>query len=294
MKITKGFWYTLMVALAFCPETYGASNSWKHLMQLPAATDSTRVQQPVAVSLDLTTRRYYVVDTIKGQLVSFDEKGQFLAAFTAGEQLKRPVSMAKSASGKLWVVERATNELLYIDPKSKDLKRFSLKNPDGSSLFPDRLAMDSKDRLHLIDRAGARVVRLDDNLAVAQSYNVPKGGAINDFEIRKDGLWALDTRAMAVYRFDAEGRLSDTIKLQGLEFPVALAIDRAGLIYVLDRHAGTVFVFDSNGTKRTSFMSRGERTGQTWFGAGLIFDWNGQLCVVDEGNRRVDVLTSAE
>lgn len=294
MKTIKVVGLTACAALAFVATGHGAGGSWAHLMQMPAANDLGRVVQPVAVSLDAAAKRYYVVDTVKGQLVSYDEKGQFLAAFTAGEQLKRPVSMVKTGTGKLWVVERSTNELLYIDPKGKDLKRFSLKNPDGTPLFPDRLAVDAKDRLYLVDRAESRIVRLDDNLAVAQSFPSPPGGSVNDFEVRSNGVWALDTVAKAVYQYDGDARLVKTIRLEGVQFPVAIALDPSGMMYVLDRHAGTVFVFDSAGIKRNAFMSRGERVGETWFGAEIIFDWAGRLCVVDEGNRRVDVLTRAE
>ncbi len=269
-----------------------AGGSWSSLRQLPQKDSGVRLEQPVAVAVDAQVKRYYVVDAAAGQLVSFDQEGKFLSAFTAGGQLKRPVAMVRTGTGSLWVVERSSNELLYINPREKEVRRFTPRHADGSKLFLSRLAVDSRNRLYGLDRLKGQVVRLDDNLKVVQSFSGDAGfKGFTDFKLGDDRLWGLDTLTSSVFQLDLSGKVEKRIKLTGLEFPSALEVDRSGQFYLLDRHAGTVVVFSRNGEKKFSFLGKGKRPGQLWNGADLLFDWQERLCVVDEGSGRVEIFS---
>ena len=133
------FVVALLLLLLCSNSALAAGASWAPLLMLPQPDSGVLMEQPIAVAMDTESQRYYVVDAAKGQLVSFASDGGFLAAFNAGGQLKNPVAMVKSASGSLWVIERSSNELFYINPKQKKLKRFPLTYADGERLFPARL-----------------------------------------------------------------------------------------------------------------------------------------------------------
>lgn len=269
-----------------------AAGPWSYLRQLPAADSGVKIALPSALSIDNKSNRYYVVDAEQGQLVSFDKDGKFLAAFNAGGELKAPVSLARTASGVLWVVNRGSNELLYINPRQQKVQRYRPSYPDGSGMTPAKVVVDSKDRLFILDQRRGAILQLDDRLQVVQNYSGDKDfRGFVDFKIKGRDIWALDGLARVVYRFAGSGQPVQRIPLAGLKFPVALEVDTGGQIYILDRHAGTIEVFGPKGDKRFNFLGKGKRHGQLWYAKDLLFDWEQRLCVVDEGNARIDILT---
>ncbi len=279
-------------ALCCSSLVFAASGPWSPLRQLPLNNSGVRLEQPVSLTIDAAVKRYYVVDSGNGQLVSFDQDGTFLSAFTAGNQLKKPVAMARTSTGSLWVIERSSNELFYINPRQKKLQRFAPKYPDGTPVFLSRLALDESDRLYVLDRMKGQILRLDDNLKIVQTFSGDADfqGFI-DFSIRANSLWGLSTTGARVAQLSLTGEVEKLIKLDGLQFPVALEVGPSGQLYLLDRHAGTVVVYTENGVQKFSILKKGKSPGQLWSGADLTFDWDGRLCVIDEANARVEILT---
>jgi len=296
LKKILGKSYTV-VALSVCLLMYcnGAANAagaWNYLRQLPAKDSGVKIGGPGALALDEQKQRYYLVDMQTGQLVSFDRDGKFLAAFNAGGALKTPVSMARSQNGALWVVDRGDNKLLYINPRQQKVQRFTVTYPDGSEAFPAKVVVDYKNRLFLLDQRQGAILQLDDNLKVVRQYRGDDGcQGFVDFKLKRDQLWALDGLSATVTRFSMSGAHVSSVRLSGLEFPVSLEVDAADQLYLLDRHAGEIVVFSPAGDLRMRFLGKGKRQGQLWFGRELVFDWEERLCVVNEGNGRVDILT---
>ncbi len=264
---------------------------WELSLLLREAARGSTLQQPMFMALDEGRERYYVVDPLGGKLISYDRDGKFLAAFEGAGRFKAPVSMARSASGKLWVVERSNNRLYYIDPEKLEAWDFALRYPDGGAFFADKIALDDQGRLFVLDRLRGAVSLVDDNVKIVKTYQGPAGArGMVDFKIKDDGIWALDGVGGKVYRFNPDGRVGEEIALsKTLEFPASLEIDRSGRLYILDRHAGTVNVFTPGGRFEYDFLTRGKARGQLWSGAHLLFDWAERLCIVDEGNAKVEI-----
>ncbi len=296
MKCPKHFlflFFSMAAVLSFArPGPALAAGPWKFAQQLPARDAGITLERPMAITIDEQTRRYYVVDAGRSQLVSFNQDGALHAAFNAGGRLDRPIAMARSSKGTLWVVNRGTNELLRINVVRQEVNGYSISHPDGTPAFPADVAVDAQDRLFLLDGMRGAVLQMDDNLQILRQFageNDFRG--FNDFALKPDGLWALEPSTRKVYHFSMDGALVKVIQLSGLEFPVALELDAGGQIYVLDRRTGVVTAFGRDGTKRFDFLGKGKRHGQVWNGTDLLFDWSGRLCVADEGSGQIEILT---
>ena len=50
-------------------------------------------------------------------------------------------------------------------------------------------------------------------------------------------------------------------------------------------------VCDRHGRLRYRFFTRGRYPGHLRYPADLLFDWEGRLCVADEGNGRVEIMS---
>ncbi|PLX89816.1 MAG: hypothetical protein C0618_00400 [Desulfuromonas sp.] len=264
---------------------------WQLVMQIPTLESEVKAISPVFLGHDMEKKRYYVVDAGQGKLLSFDSNGQYLAAFDGGGQLQTPVAMARTSSGKFWIVERAENKLLYVNIREKSIRDFVLEDDASNRIVPGRIALDEKDRLYVQDRLSGSIVRLDDDLNMSARYAAPAGAkGLCDFKIKPSGLYALDCLEKKVYRFDSKGALKESVALQGnLLFPTALEIEGTDRFYILDRHAGKVAVYNRQGEHKFDFLSKGQAPGQVSYGAYLLLDWDNRLCVVEEGNGRVEI-----
>lgn len=286
-------WASLLVIAFLSIATTVAAQTvpWKLVMQFPAVDAEVKVKAPVFLGLDSEKQRYYLVDAGDGKLVSFDREGTLLASFDAAGQLTSPVSMARTSTGKLWIVERSKNQLLYVDIGKKLIKDFTLKDKKRELIVPDRIQLDEKDRLFVLDRLNGEILQVDDNVQIAKRYApTSETQGLCDFKVKTNGIYALGCLDRKVYRFSFDGSLEKTVSLgRDMLFPAALEVEGTDRIYILDRHKGRINVFDGQGEFKFDFLDKGKRSGLISYGAFLMLDWDNRLCVVEEGNGRVEI-----
>jgi DNA-binding beta-propeller fold protein YncE len=283
--------FLLAMVLVLLPASALAQSPWQWQMSLRIDKAGDALYMPGAVAFDLESERYYAVDAGRSRLVSFSRKGEMHRAFTADDRLKAPFDMVRLADGKLWVVEKGRNSITLIDVGAKEVKPFILK--DGNrQIFPDRIAH-AGGKLHVLDRASGQVVRLASDMSVEQRFTCQDCmGGFLDFVVANGSVWALETLGKKVYRFNPDGTIAKTIDLgTEVDFPVSLDVEASGIIYVLDRHRNNVVAYGEDGSFRYRFLGPGHAQGQLHFPRQLRFDPWGHLCVVDEGNGRVEIFS---
>jgi len=284
--LTKFFLFVVLVLLPFTSSAQTPWN-WQNSLQVRRIGDS--MYMPSAIAFDNESERYYVVDTGRNRLVSFERNGKVITAFTANEQLKAPFDMVRLKNGQLWVVEKGRNSLTLIDIEAKKVEPKTLK--DGERLvFPDRIAV-SKGKLYVLDRSSGQVLRLAADLSVEQRFGCSECSAgIFDFVIVGDSLVALEPRDKKIFHFNEDGTIAKEISLgEEAVFPVSLTVDPFGFIFVLDRTQNSVLAYTENGQFLYNFLGSGQSAGKVYFPRQIRFDPWGQLCVVDEGNGRVEI-----
>ena len=282
------------LSLSFTPPAAEARGGpWQATLRLESKAEDLRMH-PFSLALDRQRRRYYVVDAAAGMIISFAADGKETGRFNANGALQKPVAMVRDKGDNLWVSDRQANQLLHISLKDKRVERFQVRHRDGHLVVPDRLLLDREGHIYLLDLNGGRILKYDLKLNLLAEFK----GAANDYgfvDLRlKDGeLWALDGISRKITVFSTSGRKLREISLAaaGLSFPVALEVGSSGNLYILDRHAQQVVVCDRNGQLRYRFFTSGRSPGHLRYGSDLLFDWNGNLCIADEGNGRVEVLS---
>jgi sugar lactone lactonase YvrE len=273
------------------PTLAKAEAPWKWQMGLRIETPGDSMYMPSAVAFDPAAERYYAVDTGRNRLVSYSRDGQMLKAFSADDRLLAPFDMVRLDNGKLWVVEKGRNSITLIDVGAKEVKPYSLKDGDRQ-VFPDRIAYGGG-KLYVLDRASGQVLRLNAEMAVEQRFGCAecRDGFV-DFNLVDDSVWALETLGKKLYRFNPDGTIAETIPFEGkVDFPVSLAVEPSGSFYILDRHQHRIVVFSGDGHFQYNLLELGQGPGQLYFPRQLRFDPWGRLCVVDEGNGRVEVFS---
>lgn len=284
-------WLVVLVAvMIFSGQTPAVAESGPWKLAFSLNHESINSALPTALYVDGEKGRYYMVDSAGGRLISFDKEGALLTAFQPDEGLDRPFDMVRLSESVLVVVEKGANSLTVIDFAGQESKRLQV-NDQGRPLMVDRLEIGDNGRLYVLDRASGRIYRLTDSFTVAQRFELPEENeALADFKVVGEQIWALGQQQKCLYVYHDNGRLSKRLDIADLVvFPVSLAVDDAGLIYILDRHRHTVVVLDRKANLKYSFLDKGHGLRNLYFPMEIRFDPWGRLCVVDEGNGRVQV-----
>ena len=294
-RLNFRFWTGLLVSLFVIITSVGISEAgspWRWRLSLTGAQSGVAMQMPSAVYVDETKERYYVVDSGNNRLLSYDYEGEFLNSFDAGGRLELPYDMIRDSKERIWVVEKGRNSLTMIDLQAKEVKPHSLQD-QGQVVYPDRLEAVG-DTLLVLDKGTGRILQLDKDLQVTRRFSCDGCGAgFLDFVVNGNQLWALSQKQDAVYRFSLKEEGKPTVLRLGGEnfFATSLAVGPAGRLYVLDRHESNVVVFDDAGHFKYRFLAKGQARGRLSFPTELLFDSRGNLCVVDEGNGRVQIFS---
>lgn len=289
---TRFFLKTLVFFVVLLPMTDQAkgASSWVWEQTLKLSIQQGGVMHlPVGLYADDESQRYYVADGGNNRILAFDRSGQFISSFTAGNSLLRPYALIREP-GFLWIVERGRNTLTGIDLEKKKVVPHKIEY-EGRLLYPDRIAKDG-DTFYVLDKASGRIFSLDKNLNVRESFECAecRGGFV-DFKFKNNRIWALAQQDHEVQQFNRDGKLVRQISLdkKKTEFPRSLAVDEGENVYILDRHAGKVSVYDRNGSFKYEFLEPGNSRGQLYYPVEVQFDPWGRICIVDEGNGRVQI-----
>lgn len=279
----------LLAVFAGMTTTVQAAGQWQWQVTLDASTSGKAMDMPSAVYVDGDKQRYYVVDSGNNRLLSFERDGKFLHAFTAEGSLQRPFDMVRDEDGIFWVVEKGKNSLTAIDVAAKSITPRVLRDGDHT-IVADRLTLENN-LFYVLDASRGDIAVLNKELVVEKWFSCADcSGGFVDFKIVKGTVWALDRSAKNIVQLAADGSLKSSFSVgEHAAFPVSMAVGPSGFVYVLDRHEGIIAVFDAGGSYKYSFLSGGQMRGQLHFPVEIDFDPWGRLCVVEEGNSRVEV-----
>ncbi len=279
----------ILISAALLLPRAAVAGSWNVELSLKRDTIEDAMLMPSALFVDREREQYYVVDSGKNRLLSFSRQGDLLHVFNAGGSLKLPFDMVRTDDGKIWVVEKGRNSLTMIDLKAKKTIPNILES-DGRAVYPHRLETDGTD-LYVLDKASGTLLVYNGDLVEQQRIVCEKCTfGFFDFKLVGKSVWALDRLARKVFVYAGNGTLQQTHDLgDDVTYPVSIAVGPSGYLYVLDRHSRDVAVYDEKGAYKYRFLQFGIASGQLYYPAEIRFDpWDG-LCVVDEGNARVEV-----
>ncbi len=244
---------------------------------------------PTSLFIDAQKELYYIVDSGRNRLLSFNRSGKLLSIFNAGKALDTPFDMVKTDGSGIWIVEKGRNTLSYIDLKKKKVIPNTLKFK-GALVYPEKVETDA-DLLYILDKASGNIISYSKRLAAVKRFSCsacPWGFV--DFKIHQGKIWALDQAKKTIRCFNLDGKLVKTFELgNSVTFPVSLAIGPTGYMYVLDRQRRNIAAYNRHGEFKYRFLERGIARGQLYYPIEIRFDPWGGLCLVDEGNARVEI-----
>lgn len=268
----------------------------KHIVAITGNKDIGHFGILGSVFFDERKNRLYVVDSTNNRILSFNSDFKFLAEFSGGGALSFPSSLVKDKHGRFFVAEPTQGQVILVDIAQNSIQPMDFSAvPEGNSVHPGNMAVDSEDRLYIVDKANQRILVFDPSLKFERQIFVKYGQGLRDVKVDSEGfVYTLSTIKGIICVFDSHGKFLYKFGKRGsgsgqFRFPVSLAVSRQGLVYVLDQHMGKVLVFNKKGEFLFDFSQFGWREGRLYFPSYLYINSSGQIFIVDRGNARVCV-----
>lgn len=215
-------------------------------------------------------------------------------------RISQPMGIGISPDGeRLYIADSRGGQVVIADLKNKKMSRFT---PDqGSFSSPFNVVVDRQENLYVSDAGGKSVScfrKTGERLwAVSGDLERPTGLALDE---ERKILYVADTSRVMydthrVFAYDLQGhRLRQVGGSRGSDpgefnFPLYLAVDKAGNLYVSDTMNFRIQVFDKDGQFLRQYGEQGDSPGTFARMKGLAFDGFGNLYSVDGQNAVVQL-----
>jgi len=248
-------------------------------------------KNPSAVAVD-TKGNVYVGDENNHRIQKFDSSGNFKLAWGSkgglGGQFHNPWGVAVDTSGNVYVVDRKNHRIQKFDSGGNFKLALGAK-VDTSSTTPDvcenaascqagsvgglggqfkdprNVAVDATGNVYVADTQNSRIQKFDSsgNFKLAWGYSVASGGTTPNICEHATSCQTGSASAQ-------EG---------GFNWPESVGVDTDGNLYVADWGNSRIQKFDSSGTFKLAWGSKGGLGGQFINPNGVAVDSNGNVYV---------------
>lgn len=264
--------------------------------------DITQGDKRLKIPLGVATyeNKIFVTDSGNGLVQVFDSDGRSLRSFSVKRPEKRdlsllsyPVGIAVDDSGKIFISDIRSKNLLLFDLEGKYLDVFSSKLARTKKALVKPLALTcANGKLYVTDVGqGEQAVEVfnvhGELLFKFGRPGIDKGefSYPNGIAVDKDGkIFVADSNNGRIQVFNKEGKILYLFK-GGLRLPRGLAIDGQHRLHVVDAFLCKVYVFDIKGKRLFSYGTKGSGKGEFFLPNGIAIDaTTSRIYITDRGN----------
>lgn len=253
-------------------------------------TDEDELRWPVALAT-ASADELVVAEAYEPRLMLFRKIG-------VSWQLERSIPLPGSPLALVWdgrryVAALRGQGLVAFEPPQLLQRRIAL--PAG--VVPGPLAAREDGSLFLYDLARERVLELDAGGEIVRETRLAQR-ATALAAAPSGGFWVASAAAGTVASYDAAGQPQATWTLPGEApvpaWPVALCVEPAGDVAIVDRHGGRILFLDVGGKPVGIGSRRGWEPGLLRFPSAIARLGDGRLVVADQGNGRVQIFRRSD
>ena len=255
-------------------------------------TDEGLFNEPRDIAVD-QEGNVYVADTGNRRVQKFSSQGEFLLAWSGGEEdFVEPLAVVVTSQGQVIVLDSDMGWFYRFTADGESLGRFG--GPEAQLFHPRGMAIDAQDNIYVADTGGCRIIKYDAQGNRSALFGEKGNGAgqllePTDVAIGPGGdLYVADTANLRIQHWDLFGRYQAEWAI-----PLASAYNGPHLALAGD---GSLFVTTPEQHQVRRYSSGGELLDQ-WGGleqfripVGLTLDEAGNLYVADTLNHRVQKL----
>lgn len=200
--------------------------------------------------------------------------------------------------GKLYVCD-SKGLVVVFDLGENEVRPLDREHPQYFA-HPVSIAIAEDGTKYITDSDRRLVIVYDRDDHFATAFKGPEGWRPVGIAVAGDRVYVTDTKNHALHVFDRKTlKLSSTIGQSGSApgefcFPVSVAVDKEGIVYVTDSMNFRIEKFDKDGKLLGSFGSCGRNLGQFARPRGVALDRDGRIYVVDAAFSNVQIFDKKE
>jgi len=202
--------------------------------------------------------------------------------------LKQPWGMAVNDSKEIFLTDLSNNRIIVLNEKGDFIKSFGQNQLDE----PTGICIDNEGRVYVANRGNNKILLFSAKgeyvtaFYSGRSLSQPRGIALD----AQGNIIVCDAGNECIKFISPEGNICKAIGRGWLDMPVG-CLYYDDKIFVSDRDAHLIKVYNSNGRFLHEFGSYGGGDGELNEPTGLAVDKTGHLLVCSLGNHRVQVFT---
>jgi sugar lactone lactonase YvrE len=257
------------------------------------------IRQPEGVSC--RGNALVVADTGNGRLLRYTIAGE---NWTPGgeivlPQLPFPIRVDVNSKGEIFALDGKSRRIGRVAASGEFLGYVAPAGDVQGAVVPRSFRIDRNDNLYLLDVSSARVLVLDPSGKIQREIPFPKEyGFFSDLSVDAGGnILLLDSVGKRVYKVTKTppeiAPLSESLK-EEVYFPVAIATDKQGTIFLVDQNGSGVVILGPDGSFRGRRLSMGWKDGFLRYPAQMCITENGNAFIADRGNNRVEAFLVTE
>ncbi len=204
------------------------------------------------------------------------------------EFFKRPWGVAVNHSNEIFVSDMGSNRIVVLNEKEELIRSFGQNLVD----MPAGVSIDNEDRIFVVNRRSNKILLFNSNgefvstVNKSESLKEPRGISLDS----QGNIIVCDTGNKCVRLFSPEGNIFKTVGVGWLHMPFD-CLCHEDKIFVSDREAHVIKVYNNNGRFLYEFGKHGTGDGELNHPTGLAVDKTGHLLICSESNHRVQVFT---
>lgn len=272
-------------------------------LQLPGQTD--QFLRPQKVFFDPVAAELYVIDQGNNRIVVFDTHGTYRFEFSADVCCGSVHDLVVTSQGSIIALGSTKDglRLMRFDFDGAFLGEIGGNIPwQNQPLRMTSLAIDSEDRIYILDESIPRIIRLSADFAYDMEFPILTD--TDEKTIRETVFGSLScsgeelllpvSSSGVVFRYGVEGKFHGSIgrpgsKIGELNFPVAARITGDGMILVLDEKRFAVLCYAHEGGYLGEFGGMGVSPGWFYYPSWIAIDANDRVYVSQIFLNRVQV-----
>jgi len=191
------------------------------------------------------------IDRAKRSLKRLRGDGEPVGRLGNARMFDDPVSVAVAPDDTIVVLDAARSAVVRLSPRGEEIARAG-ELGSGPGQFANALAVavGGDGRVYVADYGNGRVQRLAPDLTYETEWPIPHAEVRPEQILAADGaIYVADPEGHRVQRFTRDGEQEFDVGAPGtsstrLGWPVAVAVDHKGAVYVLDNERASVYRFD--------------------------------------------------
>ncbi len=240
-----------------------------------------------------------VGDTGRGRLLRFtvEDRNVKPAGEMRAPQLTAPIRVQMNSKDEVFALDGKQRRIVRFDAKGEPRGYLDPEGVPGSGAIVLRsFKVDRDDSLYLLDVFGGRVVVLAPDGKFLRQIAVPKEhGFFSDLAVDSRGrIYLLDSLRAEVWAAAKDAKEFSLLakNLRGhLNFPISIAVDGRGVLYLVDEHGGGVVLLGQDGAVLGRQLAAGWNEGFLNSPSQMCINDKGQVFIADRGNSRVQVFS---